>query len=482
MSVAPLGMLLLGLSCAWAQEPDVIVVGAGAGGLATALEAARGGARVTVVDMASVFGGHAVMSEGGLSFAGSPLQKSLGISDTPDLMFREILQFGRDANEQWVRLYADRSLPDVHDWLVSMGLEFTGVLKLAGSSVPRFHVNLKRGFGVVEPLYRECLRSGGIEFVWNTRVTKLQVDGGRVIGVAGMNDRTGAAFSRRSPVVVLATGGFQSNLELVRKHWPRDAALPQRILVGAGVNAVGSGLDLATGAGGVTDRLDHQWNYPRGIVDPRKKGSGRGIHVDYAERFMRINSRGDRVLIKDLSDMLAQPGGRLWLLFDSDGRAAFQASGTDWADRGKLERLILDNPAITTKSQSLEELAAKMGLPAEVMKLSIVRNNAEAASGGGTLAVLKPPFHAMALSPLTRKSMGGVVIDMECRALDAERKPIPGLYAVGEVTGFGGLNGKAAIEGTFIAPAMLQGRIVGRAIAKHAGRAPLAVNPAPPPA
>jgi succinate dehydrogenase/fumarate reductase flavoprotein subunit len=109
----------------------------------------------------------------------------------------------------------------------------------------------------------------------------------------------------------------------------------------------------------------------------------------------------------------------------------------------------------------------------------VERNNAESVSGGGTLAVLKPPFHLVALSPLTRKSMGGVAIDMECRALDAERKPIPGLYAVGEVTGFGGLNGKAAIEGTFIAPAMLQGRIVGRAIAKAAGRAPTA-NPAPP--
>jgi predicted oxidoreductase len=88
--------------------------------------------------------------------------------------------------------------------------------------------------------------------------------------------------------------------------------------------------------------------------------------------------------------------------------------------------------------------------------------------------IARPAFHAVEVWPLTRKSMGGVAIDMECRALDAADRPIAGLYAVGEVAGFGGLNGKASIEGAFIAPAMLQRRMVGRAIAASAGRAPLA--------
>jgi succinate dehydrogenase/fumarate reductase flavoprotein subunit len=72
--------------------------------------------------------------------------------------------------------------------------------------------------------------------------------------------------------------------------------------------------------------------------------------------------------------------------------------------------------------------------------------------------------------------MGGVAIDMQCRALDGGGRPIPGLYAVGEVAGFGGLNGRATIEGAFIAPAMLQGRIAGRAIAAATGRAPRAAT------
>ena len=88
-------VLLVVLTCpVVSQGPDVIVVGAGPGGLAAALEAARGGARVAVVEMGSVFGGHAVVSEGGLSFAGTPLQRRLGIDDAPETMFADIVKLG----------------------------------------------------------------------------------------------------------------------------------------------------------------------------------------------------------------------------------------------------------------------------------------------------------------------------------------------------------------------------------------------------
>ena len=75
--------------------------------------------------------------------------------------------------------------------------------------------------------------------------------------------------------------------------------------------------------------------------------------------------------------------------------------------------------------------------------------------------------------PLTRKSMGGVDVDPDCRVLDKSGRPISGLFAVGEVTGFGGINGKAALEGTFLGPAMYMGRIAGRRIARELGRSPV---------
>jgi uncharacterized protein len=93
--------------------------------------------------------------------------------------------------------------------------------------------------------------------------------------------------------------------------------------------------------------------------------------------------------------------------------------------------------------------------------------------------VRKPPFRAIAIYPVTRKSMGGLAIDLDCRVLDGRGRAIAGLFAVGEVTGFGGINGKASLEGTFIAPALLQGRRVGRALGRAA---PKRTGAWPPPA
>ena len=484
-------------------EPDLVVVGAGCGGLATAYEASAGGAYVTVVDLASVFGGHAVVSEGGLSFPGTPLQASLGVLDSPDRMYADILRMGEDADEGWARLYVDRSIPEIHDWLTSLGVRFDGLLKPAGNSVARFHKNPKRGFGVVEPVYRACLRSGRVRFVWNTRITRLLVEGGRVVGVEGRNERTGARVEIRADHVVLATGGFQSNLDLVRRHWPADLPAPPRLMIGSGVNAIGSGLDLAAQVGAVNTRLDHQWNYPRGIPDPRYPGTDRGLSLNIP-RYPWVNQAGRRFVKEHGSDgvlraLLAQPGSRAFLLFDEEGKADFDVAGTDWADRAKLERLILGNPEITLHALSLADLAVKGGLPVAELLRTIEGWNQAVLAGedldfdlfsrkAGTFEgpglrpprpVRRAPFYAVAVHPITRKSMGGLQIDRQCRVTTTGGEPVPGLYAVGEVTGFGGINGKAALEGTFIAPAMLQGRLVGRAIA--ASRRPLPATSEPPP-
>ena len=271
--------------------------------------------------------------------------------------------------------------------------------------------------------------------------------------------------------------------------------MPARILIGAGVNAQGTGLDLATGAGAALERLDHQWNYPRGVVDPRYPGAERGLNVIFGTRFAWLNGRGERIWAERVADMLAQPGGRVVLLFDVHGRNDFRISGGDWADRRRVEAL-LDNPAIARKADSLTGLAGVMGLPADAVTGTVERWNALVASGEDTelglfstskgtfvsptgvrpRSIVTPPFHAVEVWPLTRKSMGGVAIDMTCRVLDQARRPIPGLYAVGEVAGFGGLNGRASIEGAFIAPAMLQGRIAGRTIAAALRRSPLTAS------
>ncbi len=76
----------------------------------------------------------------------------------------------------------------------------------------------------------------------------------------------------------------------------------------------------------------------------------------------------------------------------------------------------------------------------------------------------RPPFYAVQFFPLTRKSMGGVAIDQSCRVIDVLDRPIPGLYAVGELTGLAEINGKASLEGTFLGSSIITGRVAGRAV------------------
>ncbi len=159
----------------------------------------------------------------------------------------------------------------------------------------------------------------------------------------------------------------------------------------------------------------------------------------------------------------------------------FVVSGTEWADFKKVERLILDNPDLVKRADTIEELATKSGLPAENLKATLTRYN-ELVDGGRDLdfnrfgpdrteynntaspRLNSPPYYAMQAWPLTRKSMGGVAIDLGCRVLDKQKQPIAGLFAIGELTGLATINGKAALEGTFLGPCIVTGRVAARTI------------------
>jgi uncharacterized protein len=478
---------------------DVLVIGAGPAGLSVALEAGRRGARIVVVDVSSVFGGHTVLSEGGLSLVGTPLQHSKGIVDTPELAISDFTEWGEDADAAWVRTYVRRSLPDVHDWLTSMGLRFTALRSPAGNSVARFHENPERGFGVVKPLYRECLQLEAIAFHWNTQVTQLLVKNGQVIGARGRRLRSGDEIEFKAKTVVIATGGFQNNEQLVRRYWPAGEP-PARILLGSGAQSTGSGLALATRAGAALGRMDHQWNYTWGFPDPRDSSGTRGVFIRIMSAIW-VNRNGERFTDEiasarlQMADISRQPDGRYWAVFDDAGKASAVTAGTDWADRSRVERMIFGNQLVVSAS-SVAELAHRMGVPEEKLATTINRYNGHVDKGkdldhkrfgfGRTRMQLPfPPkpqkiegilFYAMPMFVLTRKSLGGIRIDEFCRVLNERNQVIPGLYAAGEVTGFGGLNGRAGLEGTFIGPSILQGRIIGQSVVPSPTRTPPAVR------
>jgi len=474
-----------------AQVPDAIVVGAGIAGLSAAYELAKGGAQVTIIDTASVFGGHAVMATGDLCLVGTPFQEAQGIKDSPDLAYQDFMKWGEDANADWVRYYVDHSRSEVYDWLTSLGVSFETLVLPAGNSVKRTHRTKGRGIGLVSPIFAECARRPNVSFQWNTQAERLLVEGGRITGVATRNVRSRARAELRARVVVLATGGFQSNLDMVRASWPTDLPYPQHFLVGSGINSTGTGHALAKSAGAELTRLDHQWNYITGLPDPRFGDGSRGVNAVNPDSIW-VNSDAQRFVAERASPkigfpkLVAQKGATYWSIFDESSKHAFWVAGSDWSSFDTIERLIFADPKLVKTANTLGELAALAGLPATTLKATVERYNAMVDKGRDDefqrfgpgkdfkpKKLLKAPYYAVQFFPLTRKSMGGVAIDTAARVLDAKRQPIAGLYAAGELTGLGGLNGKAALEGTFLAPSIVTGRVAGRsALAEIGAKSP----------
>jgi succinate dehydrogenase/fumarate reductase flavoprotein subunit len=374
-------------------ETDVLVVGAGLAGLSAAHEAGLRGAKVTVVEMNSVFGGNAVLSEGGVFIVDTPLQREQGYVDSAELAVRDMLGWGEDADPAWAESFVRASRSDIWDYLTSLGVRFTALRQQAGNHVRRFHENAERGLGLLRPIYRECLKYPNISFRWNTRVERLlKSDSGAVPGALGRDLRWHSPVRIHARSVILATGGFQGNERLVRRHWHAGWPQPDRLLLGASANSSGSGLLMATEAGAATHRLDHQWHYPFGVPDPRFPGQNRAVSVRNLNAIW-INAQGRRFVNEwaasryTVEAVVRQQPATYWLVFDALGLDDLRYSGTDWADPALARRLLVENSSVTRSGRTWSDLARAAGLPPETLEATVNRYNASVARGDD------PDFH-----------------------------------------------------------------------------------------
>jgi succinate dehydrogenase/fumarate reductase flavoprotein subunit len=341
-------------------------------------------------------------------------------------------------------------------------------------------------------MYRKALGMPNVSFLWNTRAERLVVENEKVVGVEVSNLRSGAVSTLRAPNVVLATGGFESDLERVRANWMKGMAQPERLLVGSAISATGSGHDMATDAGAALQRIDRHYIYINGVPDPRDERKTRALTAGN-DVSMWVNAEGRRFtnesgFDKDiLVDLLQQTPASYWVIFDSGSRDEFAARGAAWLNNPGDEHSILDNPQVVQRADSIGALAELAGLPGDALIASVNRFNALIESGEDTEfarfasgegvppRIERAPFYAVQMFPMTRKNMGGVAIDTKAHALDFRGQSIPGLYAIGELTGSVGINGKHGLDGMFLGPAILTGRLAGQSIADS-----LPLAPAPP--
>lgn len=459
--------------------PDLLIVGGGISGLSAAAEGARLGMRVTVVDRHSLYGGTAVIAYG-VSIVGSPLQEQQGIKDSPELATRDFFSWGGDPDPGWVQYYAEHSKAELFDWFASRGVQYEKLVKPNGNSVARFHQPRDGIVSLVQALYREIHQLGGVEFVMNTDVTGLVLENGRVTGVQVRNYRSGQTQTLLAKNVLLSTGGFQNNPDLVRNFWPSHLDPAARILLGSGWDATGSGLELARSAGGAIGHLDRQWNYSPGIPLQDGPTGTRGVYINSTGPIW-VNAQGRRFINEEgnkrarLGALTQQTQARAWMIFDADCRNALEITHPVF-NAEPTKSALMSRPGMQFQADTIEELAVKAGLPPAALVATVTGYNQGLQSGldefgrrnrNEAKPIRTAPFFAVPIYPLTRKSMGGIQVDLACRVLTEQGQVVPGLYASGEATGFGGVNGKQALEGTFIGTAILMGRVAARSMAEH---------------
>jgi len=474
---------------------DVVIVGAGAAGAAAALEVHAAGKSFLVVDRLPEFGGTAATSGGGCCMAGTALQRQHGIEDDPELAVRDLVRAGGGkADEAWARFYFGRASADVYDWLVGHGVEFEYVKGQEYDSVPRWHGPRGAGRGIMDAL-RRALEPAGLSDRLRTPIVvdDLRRENDDVVGVSGRSE-DGTVHEYRGSAVVMATGGFAGNLDMVRQYASAVGDV-EGLLVGAGSGALGDGHRLLARYGAELTNMDALWTYTYATRDYRDPTGRRGLVVRGTESGIWVNRAGVRFHDELLNGagsatpaLLAQDPPTCWAILDRpmlDGiRIAdphFRGSRTIARDR--LDELVASSPWVV-EAGSVHELAGRASIAPEGLATTVDGWNALVASGVatdtltgrslvGARPIAGPPWYAIQFQPLVRKNLGGVRTDLRARVLQADGTPIGGLFAAGELCGFAGghLAGEKAQEGIMIGASLFSGRVAGAWAAHRAGAA-----------
>ncbi|MFN0086870.1 MAG: FAD-binding protein, partial [Blastocatellia bacterium] len=358
--------------------------------------------------------------------------------------------------------------------LQGMGVKFGFLMHVSpdGNRVARHHVAEGSGRGLMVPLLREMFRRKEIEFRRSVYVEELIVREGRVAGVRGRGVRTGERVEVLGRAVVIATGGFGSNLRMAAEQWPASLPRARRMLGGSGVHSQGSGHWMAAAAGAELKDMHRLWIYPTGTRNPLPTGAERGIEV--LSYYLWLDHRGGIIpheqggTLEHIESVLKPGGEYFWSICDAATRATIFVTGSDWqVNREEKYDALFNNPEIVRRGETLRELAEKMGVDPERLEASLAQYNSRAA-----VKLVHPPFYALQHFPLIRKTMGGIRTNLRSQVLTKAGDVIDGLYAAGEAAGFGGgnINGKRALEGTFLGPCVLTGRVAGREAAADALR------------
>ena len=444
---------------------DVIVVGAGAAGLSAAVEAADNGASVLLLESQPEIGGNTLISGGFYASVDKKRQEKQGITDSVELHVQQTYELGgRLGDPKLVRTMVTEAQESL-EWLEKLGMHFQPrVFELYGAHWPRAHIPvLPLGQGYIRTLADACVKRR-VELKVKCEVREVLTKDNKVIGVgAYCGNEYKQFYARRG--VVLAAGSFAANPDLIQKISPKLKGLTTN-------NAPGSnGLAMlaAEKVGAKLVNLEFIQCLPG--CPPGKKYRVR-FHNDVSH-FIFVNKNGERFIREDSprdefrDAVLSLPEKYGFIIIDDEG---FRRAG-----------ILVQKEAVKAieggeawKGETLEELAGKMGVPADNLIRTVEDYNEGVRLGKDrlgkkihslTLPIAHPPFWACYAGMTVHYTEGGIAIDEKARVLNKKNQPIDGLYAAGTITG--NVHGKNRLGANGLADAIVFGRIAGRQAAKN---------------
>lgn len=438
---------------------DLVVAGAGAAGLSAAYEAATAGAKVLVVEKQAIPGGSTARSGGSILAAGTKLQASLGVEDSPEAFAQFLIARGEGhVNEEKLTLIAKNSSSTI-DWLTSLGVTFAPELQsLHPTLVPsrghsaKDHAGIASGAGgeITSILYRSCV-DAGVTFLFEAPATRLTTENGAVTGLIA-EKRDGSQVTVCAKGVILATGGFDKNPEYTAKYTPFAAASYSTVPngnVGDGLRmAEEVGAQIVAGGGAVTLYMDFFTG----------SGESGGLYVlGNGERFMDESSFWF-VRTKTMMDLQQKV-----MFYITDETTDAKGIYDKVAGAGKIYT-----------ADSIEALAQQIGMDPATLSATVERYNAQCAQGvdkdfGKPAEKLVPvsgsKFYAIPFGPTSSGTFGGPITDLSGHVLTSDGTAIKGLYAAGEVSNGDLLWQEYPGSGTSLSICFTFGRIVGQSAA-----------------
>lgn len=466
----------------WDEEHEVVIIGSGFTGLAAAIEAKKMGATdVVVYDKMPYFGGNSTFNGGLFAVPNSPLQKEKGVKDSPEIMTADQVKAGRGVAYEELLHHVAQHANEALQMTLDAGSEYFPYLQqLGGHSVPRtYQTTVASGAGIIQPLVNQCKKMG-VKLVTRAKFDKLIFDeNGKVVGVKILKGHYFGRGVEGTPVnigakkgVLIATGGFARNVDLRKAQ---DPTLTAEVPSTNPASATGEALLEMFRVGAIPVHMAHIQTGPWASPDEDGFGYVSNYSIYNFAHSISVYTKTGQRFMNEIADRKTRSDAQL-ACRDDDGKPLPPITITSYKhakEHPTLKKVL--KYGVGWKFESVEDLAAHFKVPVNPLKKQIEEYNGYVKSGvdeqfGKPMTkakgkFLEAPFVVVRNWPKVHYCQGGAQIDINARVIDSSSwKPIPGLYAAGEVTG--GMHGVSRLGSCSIPDCMVMGMTAARTMMK----------------